>query len=105
MNRPDLPRGGERQLQARAHIQFKAMVLAQTQMKVPSGGNHRGIVGAEGDRWIAQCNTQRREISGEALARFAVEPIPGPLDTYAEYLRKESAMWGEVIRKANVKIE
>ena len=39
------------------------------------------------------------------LARFAVEPIPGPLKSYSEYLRKESAMWGEVIRKANVKIE
>jgi tripartite-type tricarboxylate transporter receptor subunit TctC len=39
------------------------------------------------------------------LERFAVEPVPGPLDAFAEYLRKESAMWGEVIRKANVKIE
>jgi tripartite-type tricarboxylate transporter receptor subunit TctC len=39
------------------------------------------------------------------LERFAVEPVPGPLDAFAEYLRKESAMWGAVIRKANVKIE
>src|SRR5215469_3055149 len=39
------------------------------------------------------------------LARFAVEPVPGPLDAFAEYLRRESAMWGAVIRKANVKIE
>jgi tripartite-type tricarboxylate transporter receptor subunit TctC len=39
------------------------------------------------------------------LERFAVEPVPGPLDAYAEYLRKDSAKWGEVIKKANVKIE
>jgi tripartite-type tricarboxylate transporter receptor subunit TctC len=39
------------------------------------------------------------------LERFAVEPVPGPLDAFSEYLRKESAMWGTVIRKANVKIE
>jgi len=39
------------------------------------------------------------------LERFAVEPVPGPLDAYAEYLRNDSAKWGEVIRKANVKIE
>jgi tripartite-type tricarboxylate transporter receptor subunit TctC len=39
------------------------------------------------------------------LEPFAVEPVPGPLDAFAEYLRKESAMWGEVIRKANVTIE
>jgi tripartite-type tricarboxylate transporter receptor subunit TctC len=39
------------------------------------------------------------------LERFAVEPVPGPLDAFTAYLRKESAMWGDVIRKANVKIE
>ncbi len=39
------------------------------------------------------------------LERFAVEPVPGPLDAYTEYLRKDSAKWGEVIKKANVKIE
>jgi len=39
------------------------------------------------------------------LERFAVEPVPGSLDAFAAYLRKESAMWGEVIRKADVKLE
>jgi tripartite-type tricarboxylate transporter receptor subunit TctC len=39
------------------------------------------------------------------LEPFAVEPVPGPLDAYTEYLRKDSAKWGEVIKKANVKIE
>jgi len=31
--------------------------------------------------------------------------VPGPLDAFNDYLRKESAMWGDVIKKANVKIE
>jgi tripartite-type tricarboxylate transporter receptor subunit TctC len=39
------------------------------------------------------------------LERFAVQPVPGPLDAFAEYLRKDSAKWGEVIKAANVKIE
>lgn len=41
----------------------------------------------------------------EYLDRFAAQPLPGPLDDYAEYLRKNSAKWGEVIRAARVKIE
>jgi len=45
------------------------------------------------------------EFRKKFLERFAVEPVPGPLDAFADYLRKESAMWGEVIRKANVKID
>jgi tripartite-type tricarboxylate transporter receptor subunit TctC len=36
---------------------------------------------------------------------FAVQPIPGSLDAFAEYLRNDSAKWGEVINAANVKIE
>jgi tripartite-type tricarboxylate transporter receptor subunit TctC len=34
-----------------------------------------------------------------------VQSVPGPLDAFAEYLRKDSAKWGEVIKAANVKIE
>src|SRR5262245_28574811 len=45
------------------------------------------------------------EFRAKYLERFAVEPVPGPLDAFAEYLRKDSAKWGEVIKKANVKIE
>jgi len=45
------------------------------------------------------------EFRKKYLERFAVEPVPGPLDAFAEYLRRESAMWGAVIRKTNVKIE
>jgi tripartite-type tricarboxylate transporter receptor subunit TctC len=45
------------------------------------------------------------EFQKKYLEPFAVQPIPGPLDGFAEYLRKDSAKWGEVIRAANVKIE
>jgi len=34
-----------------------------------------------------------------------VQPIPGPPDAFADYLRKDSLKWGEVIRAAHVKIE
>ena len=39
------------------------------------------------------------------LEQFAVQPVPGPLDAFAAYLRDESAKWGEVINAAHVKIE
>ena len=60
---------------------------------------------------IRKVNADVQAIIGDSdfrtkyLERFAVEPVPGPLDAFTEFLRKESAMWGEVIRKANVKIE
>lgn len=39
------------------------------------------------------------------LDRFAVQPVPGSLDAFAAYLREDSKRWGEVIKKANVKIQ
>jgi Tripartite tricarboxylate transporter family receptor len=45
------------------------------------------------------------EFQKNYLERFAVQPVPGSLDVFAEYLRKDSAKWGEVIKAANVKIE
>jgi tripartite-type tricarboxylate transporter receptor subunit TctC len=45
------------------------------------------------------------EFQKKYLERFAVQPVPGSLDGFAEYLRKESAKWGEVITAANVRIE
>jgi tripartite-type tricarboxylate transporter receptor subunit TctC len=45
------------------------------------------------------------EFQKKYLDGYAVQPVPGPLDAFAEYLRKDSAKWGEVIRAANVKIE
>jgi hypothetical protein len=34
-----------------------------------------------------------------------LQPVPGALDAFAEYLRKDSAKWREVIQAAHVKIE
>lgn len=45
------------------------------------------------------------EFQAKYLEPFAVQPIPGPPDAFAEYLRKDSLKWGEVIRAAHVKIE
>jgi tripartite-type tricarboxylate transporter receptor subunit TctC len=39
------------------------------------------------------------------LEPFAVQPLPGPLDAFAEFLREDSAKWGQIINAANVKIE
>jgi tripartite-type tricarboxylate transporter receptor subunit TctC len=39
------------------------------------------------------------------LERFAVQPVPGSLDAFAEYLRKDSVKWSKIIDAAQVKIE
>src|ERR1700757_1466521 len=60
---------------------------------------------------IKKVNADVQKIVGDPefhkryLERFAVQPVPGALDAFAEYLRKDSAKWGEVIRAAQVKIE
>jgi tripartite-type tricarboxylate transporter receptor subunit TctC len=45
------------------------------------------------------------EFKKKYLDHYAVQPVPGPLEAFAEYLRRESAKWSEVIRAAHVKIE
>jgi tripartite-type tricarboxylate transporter receptor subunit TctC len=45
------------------------------------------------------------EFQKKYLDQFAVQPITGSPDAFAEYLRKESAKWGGVIRAAGVKLE
>jgi tripartite-type tricarboxylate transporter receptor subunit TctC len=45
------------------------------------------------------------EFQKKFLEPFAVQPLPGPLDAFAEFLRKDSAKWGQIINAANVKIE
>jgi tripartite-type tricarboxylate transporter receptor subunit TctC len=60
---------------------------------------------------VKRLNADVQKIVGEPefqkkyLDQFAVQPIVGSPDAFAEYLRKESARWGEVIRAANVKLE
>jgi len=60
---------------------------------------------------VSKVNADVQKIVGDSdfakkyLERFAVQPVPGPLDAFTAYLREDSARWGEVIRKANVKIQ
>ena len=39
------------------------------------------------------------------LEPLVVQPLPGPLDAFADYLRKDSAKWAKVIKAANLKID
>ncbi|HEY5066363.1 MAG TPA: tripartite tricarboxylate transporter substrate binding protein [Xanthobacteraceae bacterium] len=56
-------------------------------------------------------NADVQKIVGDAdfqkkyLDRLAVQPVPGPLEAFADYLREDSRRWGDVIKKANVKLE
>jgi tripartite-type tricarboxylate transporter receptor subunit TctC len=60
---------------------------------------------------VEKVNADVQRIVGDAdfqhklLDRFAVQPVPGPLAAFADYLRKDSAKWRAVITAANVKIE
>ena len=45
------------------------------------------------------------EFQTKYLERFAVQPVPGSLDAFAEYLRKDSAKWSKIINAAHVRIE
>ena len=39
------------------------------------------------------------------LEPLVVQPLPGPLDAFAAYLKTESAKWAKVIKAANLKID
>jgi len=60
---------------------------------------------------VRKINADAQKIVGDGdfqkkyLDHFAVQPIPGPLDAYADYLRKDSAKWGKVIDAAHVTID
>jgi len=60
---------------------------------------------------LKKINTDVQQIVGDPafqkkyLERFVVQPVPGPLDAFAEYLRKDSAKWAKVIKAAGLKIE
>ncbi len=45
------------------------------------------------------------EFHKKFLERLVVQPVPGSLDAFADYLRKDSARWAKVIKAANLKIE
>jgi tripartite-type tricarboxylate transporter receptor subunit TctC len=60
---------------------------------------------------VRKVNADVQKIVGDGefrekyLEHFAVQPVPGPLAAFAEYLRKDSAKWGKVIAAAHVTIE
>jgi tripartite-type tricarboxylate transporter receptor subunit TctC len=39
------------------------------------------------------------------LEHFVVQPLPGSLEAFADYLKKDSAKWAKVVKAANLKIE
>ena len=45
------------------------------------------------------------EFQNKYLEQFVVQPLPGSLDAFADYLRKDSAQWGKVIKAAGLKID
>lgn len=60
---------------------------------------------------VKKVNADVQEIVGDPdfqkkyLDRFAVQPVSGSLDAFADYLRAEANKWGQVIDKAHVKIQ
>jgi tripartite-type tricarboxylate transporter receptor subunit TctC len=45
------------------------------------------------------------EFHKKFLERFVVQPMPGPLEALADYLKKDSDKWEKVIKAANLKID
>jgi tripartite-type tricarboxylate transporter receptor subunit TctC len=60
---------------------------------------------------VKKVNADVQQIVGDPdfqkkyLERFAVQPVPGPLDAFAAYLQKDSVKWREVIKASHVTIE
>ena len=60
---------------------------------------------------VQKINADVQQIVGDPefhkkfLERFVVQPLPGPLDAYANYLRSDSAKWAKVIKASKLKIE
>jgi tripartite-type tricarboxylate transporter receptor subunit TctC len=60
---------------------------------------------------IQKINADVREIIGQPefhkkfLEPMVVEPVPGSLEGYAEYLRKDAAKWAKVIQASGIKVD
>jgi tripartite-type tricarboxylate transporter receptor subunit TctC len=91
---PDVPTIAETVPGYEASVSFGMFAAAGT----PAGVIRK--VNADVQKVVSDPEFQKR-----FLEPFAVQTVPGPLDAFAEYLRKDSAKWGEVIKAANVKIE
>jgi len=91
---PDVPTSAETVPGYEASVSFGLFAAAGTPMDIIKKVN------ADVQKIVSDPEFQKKY-----LERFAVQPVPGPLDAFAEYLRKDSAKWGEVIKAAKVKIE
>jgi tripartite-type tricarboxylate transporter receptor subunit TctC len=91
---PDVPTIAETVPRYEASVSFGLFAAAGTPADIVSKVN------ADVQKIVSDPDFQKKY-----LKRFAVLPVPGPLDAFTEYLRKDSAKWGEVIKKSNVKIE
>jgi tripartite-type tricarboxylate transporter receptor subunit TctC len=45
------------------------------------------------------------EFRSKFIEPMVVQPIPGSLEAFAEYLKKESDKWAKVIKAANLRID
>jgi tripartite-type tricarboxylate transporter receptor subunit TctC len=91
---PDVPTIAETVPGYEASVSFGLFIAAGTLVDIIKRVN------ADAQKIVSDPEFQKKY-----LDRFAVQPVPGPLDAFAEYLRKDSAKWGEVIHAAHVKIE
>jgi len=91
---PDVPTIAETIPGYEASVSFGLFAAAGTPADIISKAN------ADVGKIVSDPEFQKKH-----LEPFAVQPVPAPLDAFAEYLRKDSAKWGEVIRAAHVQIE
>lgn len=91
---PDVPTIGETVPGYEASVSFGLFAPAGTPADIVKKVN------ADVEQIVNDPDFQKRY-----LERFAVQPIPRSLDAFADYLRKDSAKWGEVIKKSGVTIE
>ena len=91
---PNVPTIGETVPGFEASVSFGLFAAAST----PADIVHK--INSDVEKIVADPEFQKKYFEP-----FAVQPIPGPLDAFTEYLRKDSAKWGAVIKAANVKIE
>src|SRR5262249_25890193 len=91
---PDVPTIAETVPGYEASVSFGLFTVAGT----PPGIIKK--VKADVQKIVSDPQLQKKD-----LRSIPGQPVPGPVDAFAEYLRKDSAKWGEVIKAANVKIE
>jgi len=91
---PDIPTIAETVPGYEASVSFGLFAAAGTPADILNKAN------ADVQKIISDAEFQKNY-----LEHFAVQPVPSRQDAFAEYLRKDSAKWSEIIRKANVKIQ